>query len=574
MASTATISVQSNIKKVETLSDNIKLGKDTILTEKYFSKGNTLDNYIHLDIFTGSFFTGIILIIICIIYLFKQNTEYLSWIFGLVLLVVLPLTWITNFIKSGNSIYKLYIAFCLFLGIILNFTAVLMVILYTTRLNNRIKEYKANQVLGPGEIPGKFHINQTITDNYQKIKILFTTNLVLSIGIILNFFVYEGEKFENKKTNIDTNMSTNIYWWYDTIQNKILYIDEYITNFIHYIPINGLLKMFLLFCAGFLFFFFSFFFKLKTTFVDDKFSDPYIQNLISEFGYGLNGIYPATNYDIVNFPNILVETAGPVDFAALSSFFLSFIVIIIIYLGYLLIKQLLIITQSKMQILTYIINITQYPPVFIILICLFFLINFLALYYGNLSSSPKVGGNPDITSSNIISQNYILLLLCFVFSLLGTPVVFMVFELISRIFSVSLASDLINIKTCNDTSCKSRAKFALILLFVSFFGLLFGIFFYGANLDGQKTGHWLSNDGNNKQAKLFIVLILSLMVGWFFALHLEFNMFSFIYQCFVQPSRMVLFIFAPLTLLALSITQIAIADLSSKIVGNPVMTDG
>ena len=87
MASTATISVQSNIKKVETLSDNIKLGKDTILTEKYFSKGNTLDNYIHLDIFTGSFFTGIILIIICIIYLFKQNTEYLSWIFGLVLLV-------------------------------------------------------------------------------------------------------------------------------------------------------------------------------------------------------------------------------------------------------------------------------------------------------------------------------------------------------------------------------------------------------------------------------------------------------------------------------------------------------
>jgi hypothetical protein len=585
MTSSASIPIPNSInnsstKKVELLSDNIKLGKDTILTEKYFSKGNTLDNYIHLDIFTGSFFTGIILIIICIVYLFKSNTEYLSWIFGLVLLVVLPLTWITNFIKSGNSIYKLYIAFCLFLGIILNFTAVLMVILYTTRLNNRIKEYKANQVLEPGQTSGKFHINQIITDNYQKIKILFTTNLVLSIGIILNFFVYEGEKFNNKKTNIETNMSTNIYWWYSIIENKLLYIDEYITHFVHYIPINGLLKMFLLFCAGFLFFFFSFFVKLKTTFVDDKFSDPYIQNLISEFGYGLNGIYPATNYDIVNFPNILVETAGPVNFAALSSFFLSFIVIIIFYFLYLLLKQILSnieFLKFIMPLFTFIDNKTQSPPIFVVLICLFFVINFLALYFGNLSSSPKVGGNPNITSSNIISQNYILLLLCFVFSLLGTPVVFMVFELISRIFSVSLASDLIEkfiIKTCNFPNCNYRAFFALILLFVSFFGLLFGIFFYGANLDGQKNGHWLSNDGNNKEAKLFIVLILSLMVGWFFALHLKFNMFSFVYQCFVQPSRMILFIIAPLTLLALSITQIAIADLSSKIVGNPVMTDG
>ena len=64
----------NNTKKVELLSDNIKLGKDTILTEKVYLKENLLDNYIHLDIFTGSFFTGIILIIICIVYLFKTNT--------------------------------------------------------------------------------------------------------------------------------------------------------------------------------------------------------------------------------------------------------------------------------------------------------------------------------------------------------------------------------------------------------------------------------------------------------------------------------------------------------------------
>ena len=107
-----------------------------------------------------------------------------------------------------------------------------------------------------------------------------------------------------------------------------------------------------------------------------------------------------------------------------------------------------------------------------------------------------------------------------------------------------------------------------------FFRITFWYFFYGANLDGQKTGHWLSNDGNNNQIKLFAVLILSLLVGWIFALHLKFNMFSFIYQSIIQPSRIILFVFAPLTLLALSITQIAISYLSLKIVGDPVITDG
>jgi hypothetical protein len=321
-----------NVKqKIEELSDNIKLGKDTILTEKSYSKENILDNYIHLDIFTGSFITGIILIIICIVYLFKSNADYISWIFGLILLILLPLTWINNLLKSSYSNYKWYITFCLFFGTILNFTAILMVILYTTRLNNRIKEYKTNQILKPGETPGKFHINPEITDNYQKIKILFITNLVLIIGTIMNFFVYEGERFKNGNTKIETNMSKNIYWWYSFIQNRILFMDNFITNMISYIPINGFLKMFLLFCTGFLFFlffFFSFFIKFKTTFSEKGISsDPYLQNLINEFGYGLTGIFPKTEYDIVNFPNILVETAGPVDFAALSSFFLSFLII-------------------------------------------------------------------------------------------------------------------------------------------------------------------------------------------------------------------------------------------------------
>ena len=568
-----------NVKqKIEELSDNIKLGKDTILTEKSYSKENILDNYIHLDIFTGSFITGIILIIICIVYLFKSNADYISWIFGLILLILLPLTWINNLLKSSYSNYKWYITFCLFFGTILNFTAILMVILYTTRLNNRIKEYKTNQILKPGETPGKFHINPEITDNYQKIKILFITNLVLIIGTIMNFFVYEGERFKNGNTKIETNMSKNIYWWYSFIQNRILFMDNFITNMISYIPINGFLKMFLLFCTGFLFFlffFFSFFIKFKTTFSEKGISsDPYLQNLINEFGYGLTGIFPKTEYDIVNFPNILVETAGPVDFAALSSFFLSFLIILISYFIHLIFKSYTRINSISTMSVS-------------IIFSIFFLVNFLTIYYGNLFNSPKFGGNLDTTSGNITSQNYILFLLCFVFSLLGTPTIFMVFELIGRIFEVSIVGDLKTYFFPNSTtnkcngrlldfmfSCKNRVFISLILLFLSFFGLLFGIFRYGANFDGKKMGHWLSNNGSHTQVKLFIILIISLLVGWFFALHLKFNMFSFLYESIIQPSRIVLFTFAPLTILALSITQIIIANLSSKILGNPVITDG
>jgi len=67
---------------------------------------------------------------------------------------------------------------------------------------------------------------------------------------------------------------------------------------------------------------------------------------------------------------------------------------------------------------------------------------------------------------------------------------------------------------------------------------------------------------------------MSIMVGWFFALHLKFNMFSFVYESIMQPARFVLFSLAPLTVLALAITQIIIASISSKLVGDPIKTDG
>lgn len=116
-------------------------------------------------------------------------------------------------------------------------------------------------------------------------------------------------------------------------------------------------------------------------------------------------------------------------------------------------------------------------------------------------------------------------------------------------------------------SCPNRVIFSIILLIATFLGLLLGIFING-------KGSWMDNNGNNSRIKIFVITIMSIMVGWFFALHLKFNMFTFLYESVIQPARAVLFIFAPITVLGLAITQIVIASISTKLVGDPIKTDG
>jgi hypothetical protein len=150
----------------------------------------------------------------------------------------------------------MYVSFCLFFGIILNFTAILMVIIYTTKLNQRIQDYKTNLIISPGQKIKELRINPNITDNYKKIKILFTTNLVLCITIILNFFVYESEKKKTEtnkpnKPSVDIPMSRHISWWHNIVKVMIKTIDEWIIKWIYLVPIHGFMKMFLLSAAVF-----------------------------------------------------------------------------------------------------------------------------------------------------------------------------------------------------------------------------------------------------------------------------------------------------------------------------------
>ena len=221
--------------------DKMQLGKNTILTEKVFSKSKAdqIDEFIHLDIFTGSFLTGLALTVICIVYLFEKDTEYICWIFGIFLLVLLPITWVGDFISSSSSKYKWYVGICLFFGIILNFTAILMLLLYTGKIHNKIKEFKSNEVVKQGQNPRNFHINPNILHNYDMIKIMFTTNLVLCITIVMNFFVYEGENkvsVSGSGSESGSKMSKNMYWWYKLVHDTFIRIDQFIISILEYLP--------------------------------------------------------------------------------------------------------------------------------------------------------------------------------------------------------------------------------------------------------------------------------------------------------------------------------------------------
>jgi hypothetical protein len=79
------------------------------------------------------------------------------------------------------------------------------------------------------------------------------------------------------------------------------------------------------------------------------------------------------------------------------------------------------------------------------------------------------------------------------------------------------------------------------------------------------SANWMKDYGNGKQVKFFTIVIMSLMVGWFLGLSWHFKMFSFVGKIAFVPIHYVLTIFAPITILALGITQVALADASAKV---------
>jgi hypothetical protein len=88
-----------------------------------------MDTYGHIDLQLFVYLIGIVLYVISFIFLFQKNTEYLAWIFSFMINVIFPLTWVGDVMSYPMNSYTGYLLGCISIGIILEFTALLMTII-------------------------------------------------------------------------------------------------------------------------------------------------------------------------------------------------------------------------------------------------------------------------------------------------------------------------------------------------------------------------------------------------------------------------------------------------------------
>jgi hypothetical protein len=127
-------------------------------------------------------------------------------------------------------------------------------------------------------------------------------------------------------------------------------------------------------------------------------------------------------------------------------------------------------------------------------------------------------------------------------------------------------SIIINLPFTNGRAFSDPYNWILLFIIITFFGLWFGI------LDSGIKDKWLDNGGNGKIIKFMMIFLISMIIGWIFAFSPYFNVISMLINIAMVPVKTVLFVLAPITILALSITQLALADKANKVLGT--LSDG
>ena len=129
-------------------------------------------------------------------------------------------------------------------------------------------------------------------------------------------------------------------------------------------------------------------------------------------------------------------------------------------------------------------------------------------------------------------------MISFCFALLATPITFSILDLLARIGGKFLTDP--NVPTNTILFC----------IFVSYW---LGIF-----IGGKK---WM-RDLNNKKLKMIIVTIICMAVGMFFALSTHYKVFTMVFALLTFGVRSILKYLGPLTIVALSASQIFFANQS------------
>ena len=94
---------------------------------------STAQQWSHLDIGTASFVTCIILFSICFSYLIPRSSKvkFIALIVALCITFIFPLSWVSSAINYPERNTQYYILVCIFIGVIFQFTSLLMTFLTT-----------------------------------------------------------------------------------------------------------------------------------------------------------------------------------------------------------------------------------------------------------------------------------------------------------------------------------------------------------------------------------------------------------------------------------------------------------
>lgn len=580
------------------------LGK---VTNTALKNTKVIDTYGHIDLQLFIYLIGIVLYVISFIFLFQQKTEYLAWIFSFMINIIFPLIWVGDVMEYPFNSYKGYLLGCISIAIIFEFTALLMTIITNSIIQERIETYEKNKrIEKSGELEDSFPPNNTIyekivnnvsgtiaeivsmnywlsayfnssknvsknnkpqtsyhvADEIQKNnkinKILYTTTAVLMIGSITNYFLDQVDYEIDKGLPSRSNLGSNIHWWLNLIPKKLEQFGGIWQKIVNMIPIDPFIKFIFLFCAGFCFFMFSFFVRIFPNY--QEINDPYLNS------EGIKGYVLSTKFDVVNFPDIYNDDMGEINFQLLVSFFFGLMIFIII--------PFIAMIFNLKSVVSFVL--LENPSATSILAYLGWISLFIVPFLSGMSSPGGTGRN------NPTTNNFLMAIIGFLFALLGTPVWFMIFEFFSRLINRPLLRYLKQgwenvsdegilgsiVKNLPFSGEKPYSYSFVMLLFIifPFLGLWFGIM--GAGIEQN----WLADGGNGKIIKFIIIFIISMIIGWAFAFSSYFNILSMFLNMAIVPTKMVLFVLAPITILALSITQIVLADKSHKVLGK--MSDG
>lgn len=539
----------------------------TNIAEKMAPKSNidtsTKEQWNHLDVGTASFVTCIIAFCICFSYLVPRSSKirFIALVICLCITAIFPLSWMSSVINYPSRNTKYYILTCLFVGIILEFTALLMSVLSNNHMQNVINNQNSKIDNATGDEKKIVKMPQIIDDTNQTIFILFTTTITLMIGCIATYF-YDEVTTEKEMMSSGLNikpastMGTNIHWWLTFFYDKANDLDKWWHSYMDLFAIPSVVKMFILFVIGFLLIFFIFVdvriydspgtsVKVDGNDYVDGTSLPNTKSPVMQ-----NGVF--LDYDkklkprrvksravyVRYLPNSFTpESYSNLDLKGLLSFFLTILICILLIPTLYVLHLLMSYLNSSITFF----NPVSSPMKLSLILIVAFLLSFLLFFFYFPSGE---------------NMTFIYILITFTFAVLVAPVMMMILEMF---FTMAFQTSL------------SQTSWGWYILI----GLLFLIWGVSYSQSGFlfNTYNMINNlDTNASVLQLFLALLIALTVGWFFGLSFHFDTTTFLFVLVFTPMKYVFKVLGPIAILGLTIAQVILASKTANSFGTT--TDG